>query len=186
MKNFIFSAVLSNICIGGFCRNSERLLVVNYFCEKFDHRSLIGSYICLQDHEGFLRNVFLNSQTKQSAIKSIIDKQCHYYLFLRAALREERWNTDWSSLIFESYVFAKQRFHYSIIRSSHGRCSIKKVFLKILQNTQENTSARVSFLIQFPASLLQNRLWHRCFPVNFAKFLRTLFLAEHLRWLMYY
>ena len=25
-----------------------------------------------------------------------------------------------------------------------------------------------------PATLLNKRLWHRCFPVNFAKFLRTL------------
>ena len=27
-----------------------------------------------------------------------------------------------------------------------------------------------------PATLLKKRLWHRCFPINFAKFLRTLFL----------
>ena len=27
-------------------------------------------------------------------------------------------------------------------------------------------------------------LWLRCFPVNFVKFLRTLFLTEHLRWLL--
>ena len=38
------------------------------------------------------------------------------------------------------------------------RCSVKKVFLEISQNSQENTCARVSFLIK--------RLWHRCFPVN--------------------
>ena len=35
-----------------------------------------------------------------------------------------------------------------------------------------------------PATLLKKRLWHRCFPVNFAKFLRTSFLTEHLRWLL--
>ena len=28
---------------------------------------------------------------------------------------------------------------------------------------------------QHPPSLLKKRLWHRCFPVNFAKFLRTPF-----------
>ena len=28
------------------------------------------------------------------------------------------------------------------------------------------------------------RLWRRCFPVNFAKFLRTAFLTTHLRWLL--
>ena len=35
-----------------------------------------------------------------------------------------------------------------------------------------------------PATLLKKRLWRRCFPVNFAKFLRTPFLIEHLRWLL--
>ena len=53
------------------------------------------------------------------------------------------------------------------------RCSVKKVFCKdgVLRNF---------------ATLLKERLWHSCFPVNFAKFLRTLFLKEHLRWLLLY
>ena len=35
-----------------------------------------------------------------------------------------------------------------------------------------------------PATLLKKRLWHWCFPVNFAKFLRTAFFTEHLWWLL--
>ena len=35
-----------------------------------------------------------------------------------------------------------------------------------------------------PATLLKKRLWHRCFPVNFVKFLRTPFFIEHLWWLL--
>ena len=35
-----------------------------------------------------------------------------------------------------------------------------------------------------PATLLKERLWHRCFLVNFAKFLRTLFFTEQLWWLL--
>ena len=35
-----------------------------------------------------------------------------------------------------------------------------------------------------PETLLKKRLWHRCFPVNFAKFLKTSFLTEHLWWLL--
>ena len=35
-----------------------------------------------------------------------------------------------------------------------------------------------------PATLLKKRLWHRCFPVNFVKYLRTPFFTEHLRWLL--
>ena len=37
-----------------------------------------------------------------------------------------------------------------------------------------------------PTTLLKKRTWHRCFPVKFAKFLRTLFLIEHLQWLLLY
>ena len=44
------------------------------------------------------------------------------------------------------------RFSEAVVR----RCSVKKVSLR-------------------PATLLKKRLWHRCFPVNFAKFLRTPF-----------
>ena len=42
-----------------------------------------------------------------------------------------------------------------------------KVFLEISQNSQENTCARISFLIKL-----------RAFPVNFVKFLRTAFLQN--------
>ena len=37
----------------------------------------------------------------------------------------------------------------------------------------------VKFIRLRPAALLKKRLWHRCFPVNFQKFLRTPFLTEH-------
>ena len=47
----------------------------------------------------------------------------------------------------------------------------KKGFLKISQNSLENACARVSFL-------KKRRLWHKCFPVNFAKFLRIPFLQN--------
>ena len=35
-----------------------------------------------------------------------------------------------------------------------------------------------------PATLVKKGLWHRCFPVNFAKFLRTLYFMEQLWWLL--
>ena len=63
-----------------------------------------------------------------------------------------------------------------------GLCSVKSLFLKISQNLHENTGVRVSLLIKLQG--LKKRLWPRCFPVNFAKVLRTTFLTEHLRWLL--
>ena len=57
------------------------------------------------------------------------------------------------------------------------RCYVKKVFSDVLQNSQENTSVRVSPLVKLQA-------WHKCFPVNFGKFLRISFPTEHLLWLL--
>ena len=58
-----------------------------------------------------------------------------------------------------------------------GRCSVKKVFLKTSQNSQENACARKR---PRPPTLLKKRPWHRCFPVNFVKFLRTPFYRTPL------
>ena len=58
------------------------------------------------------------------------------------------------------------------------RCSVKKVFLEISQNSPRKCLR--------PATLLKKRLWHRCFSVNFAKFLGTPFLTEHLWCLLLY
>ena len=35
-----------------------------------------------------------------------------------------------------------------------------------------------------PAALLEKRLWHRCFPANLVKFLRTPIFTEQLWWLL--
>ena len=49
------------------------------------------------------------------------------------------------------------------------RCFVNKVVLQISGNAQERTCHR---------GLLKKRLQHRCFPVNFEKFLRTTFLYK--------
>ena len=43
--------------------------------------------------------------------------------------------------------------NYLNFRSSHRRCSVKKVFLEISQNSKENTLVRVAFLIKLQASV---------------------------------
>ena len=69
------------------------------------------------------------------------------------------------------------------------RCSVRKVFLEISQNSEENTCARQkrhsgTGVFLRPATLSKKRLWHGCSPVNFVKFLRAPFLTEHLWWLL--
>ena len=62
-------------------------------------------------------------------------------------------------------------------RSSHQRCSMKKVVIK---NFAKFTGKHLFQGLIFnkvaglrSATLLKKRLWHRCFPVNYEKFLRT-------------
>ena len=42
--------------------------------------------------------------------------------------------------------------NYKVIEAVARRCCVKKVFLDISQNSQENTCARVPFLIKLQAS----------------------------------
>ena len=58
------------------------------------------------------------------------------------------------------------------------------VVLRNFAKFTRNTCARVSFLIKLQAlasNFIKKRLWHRCFPANFAKFLRIPFFTEHLQ-----
>ena len=70
----------------------------------------------------------------------------------------------------DSLSLVKILFPPLLIEAATRGVLYKKVFLEISQNSQKNTCARVS-----PATLLKKRPQHRCFPVNFAKFLRTPF-----------
>ena len=69
-----------------------------------------------------------------------------------------------------------------MVRSNHQKCSMKK---GVLRNFTKFTGKHLCQSLFFnnvaglrPATLLKKRLWHRCFPVNFAKFLRTPFLQN--------
>ena len=66
-------------------------------------------------------------------------------------------------------------------RSSRQRCSIKK---GVLRNFRKFTGKHLCQSLFFnkvsghlgPETLFKERLWHRCFPLNFVKFPRTPFL----------
>ena len=78
--------------------------------------------------------------------------------------------------------FQKQSSREAVVQ----RCSVQKIFLKFSQNSQENTCARVSFLIKLLrlATLLKKRLWHRCFSRGFCEIFKNIFFTEHLQRLL--
>ena len=93
--------------------------------------------------------------------------------FLRPPFFTEHFR--WLLLFFSIYKF----FFFHGTEAVTQRCSVKKAFLEISQNSQENTCARVSVL-----NFIKKETLAREFSVNFAKFLRAPFLKEHLRWLL--
>ena len=70
-------------------------------------------------------------------------------------------------------------------RSSHRSCSVKE---SIVNNFAKFTSKHLCQSLFYnevtslrPATFLNKKLWYRCFPLNFARFLRTsIFFYEHL------
>ena len=61
-------------------------------------------------------------------------------------------------------------------RSSYRRCSLRK---RVLTNFVKFTGKRLN-----PPTILKKKLWYRCFPVIFAKFLRAPFLQNISGWLL--
>ena len=82
------------------------------------------------------------------------------------------------------YLGSGKQFRVFTCRSCHRRCSVK---IGVLGNFAKVTGKHLCQSLFFnkvaglrSANLLKMSLWHRYFPVNFAKFLRTLFLRSPL------
>ena len=60
----------------------------------------------------------------------------------------------------------------------------RKLVMTSFSTASFNCSFEKLLIVGLQPTLLKKWLRHRCFPVNFAKFLRTPFLTEHLRWLL--
>ena len=73
-----------------------------------------------------------------------------------------------------------------LIRNRSSRPDVfceKDVSKDFAKCTIKCACTRVSFSPR-PETLFKKRPWHRCFPVNFTKLLRTTFFIKHLRWLL--
>ena len=79
------------------------------------------------------------------------------------------------------------------LSKAYDRSSRPEVFCKkgVLRNFAKFTGNYLCQSLFFdkdaglrPATLLKKRHWHRCFPMNYVKYLRTPFFIEHLWWLL--
>ena len=89
--------------------------------------------------------------------------------------------TLFSSLFEENIILESQKIHLYFSNAEAAardvckkRCSQKSH--KIHSKTPMPETNKIAGLR--PAALLKKRLWHRCFPVNFVKCLRTSYLQN--------
>ena len=76
-------------------------------------------------------------------------------------------------------------FSVSTFRGSHRRCSVKKGVLRNLAKFTGKYLCQSLFFNKVaglrPATLLNKKLWHMCFSVNFRKVSKNTFPTEHLQ-----
>ena len=73
----------------------------------------------------------------------------------------------------------------SFYRSNHRRCSVKGVLRKVFAKFKgKHLCQRLYFNKVCRPKAVKKRLWHKCFPLNLAKFLRTPLLQNTSRWLL--
>ena len=78
------------------------------------------------------------------------------------------------------FFFRKQVF-FSISRSSHRRYSIKQVFLKIWQNSQESICVGVNFFIKVVGcNFIKKGIPTRLFTCEICEISKNTFFTEHL------
>ena len=101
---------------------------------------------------------------------------------------------DSSIVLMLSLLFSSEQTLYSVfwtlisfVRfyiSFHRRCSIKKVFLKTLQNSQENTCSRFSFwiiMLQALGNFIKKGTPAPVFSCEFFEIFKNIYFTEHLR-----
>ena len=132
-----------------------------------------------------------------SKIGATVSNKYHVQLQKSIYCSEKSEGATIGILLKKTCNFIRKRLQYCEVykntRSSHQRCSIiKGVLINFAKFTGKHLCQSLFLNIVAglrSATLLRKRLWHRFFPMNFAKFIRTPLLqntsfTEHLWWLL--
>ena len=93
------------------------------------------------------------------------------------------------SLMKENFFYKKLPFLLVALTDFVSKKEIVGLIF-LLTSWSKHTASYLLYVVQDnhglrPATLSKKRLWHKCFPVNFAKFLRTPLFTDLLRWLLF-
>ena len=90
-----------------------------------------------------------------------------------------RLTTSWIHFYFSGYLIMHWRKHTpsTIVQKQPSRSALWKKCSQKFPEIHRKTPVPES-------TFIKQRLWHRRFPVNFMKFLRTCFFIENLWWVL--
>ena len=129
---------------------------------------IVSEHFLILQHGQFLRNsFFLRIFTSKFLVKSVSCKKNVYRPLRRISVQKDvpRCRSNYPEL------FPKKGVPKNFAKFTGKHLCQILFFNKVAKG-------------QRPATLLKKRLQHWCFPVNFAKLLRTPFSIKHLWWLL--
>ena len=119
----------------------------------------------------FMKN---NIPTEESYSSSFAEENSDF-----TTVKRKKAVSNTFSVCFFILCHSYRNFDRYSIRSSHQRCSAEIGVLKnFTKFTGKYLCQSLSFNNVAGLRLLAKKLWHRCFPVNFVKFLRTSLLQN--------
>ena len=110
------------------------------------------------------------------------------FVFTKAiaySLLQKTWFSSQTTILLNSLSHFFAVFSSCYFQSSEAVARRHSARKSVLRNFAKFTGKHLyqsPFLIKlqaWPATLLKKRLWHKCFPVNLTKFLRTPFLQNN-------
>ena len=140
---------------------------------------------------GFFLCVLLNFEEHQQATAFVTGKRlCWTLILIQVADPQRKWFPHKTKFLpnLKTFLYFARCPHCEAVAVLSSALldseAATRVFCKkgILRNFQKFTGKHLCQSLSFNkvaglrfATLLKKRLWHRCFPVNFVKFLRTTF-----------
>ena len=143
-------------------------------------------YNCYQKHHYLLPVIFTLLFSSSVAIMTTAFYTSIPYLYIHYHCSHHHYHHI--DYYHHYHVLFFHEYHYHLFRSSRLEVFCKKGVLKNFAKFARKHLCQSLFFNKVSglrsATLLKTRVWHRCFLVNFAKFLRTPFLTERLWWLL--
>ena len=150
-----------------------------YQSERYITRYHRYHYTCSTEVKFSIQNFFnkcdqIRSDFGATFTEVIINKKLHFSCSVCLTFFFRKYEPGRS--YFESSSTTRSTY-----RSSHQRCSIKKLFLKFSQNSQGNTCARVSFLIKLqvePCNFVKKETLTQAFSCEFCEIYNNTFFTK--------